>query len=160
MKKPPAAMKIMPGDYPVIGAGAAERLLKVLKDPATNEKGTKIVASKAQEFRSATLEHVARLEASWTGHDLDAVFAHAHEIRGLAGNAGLIAAGRIASGLCTYVEEIALARAKPKRSIIALHVEAIARAARASDEATRLGDDVARELLTAARQHLAEVKDA
>ena len=87
------------------------------------------------------------------------IFEQAHEIRGLAGNAGLIATGRIANNLCKYLDALDQAGRQPDQGLVALHLEAIGRAAHAEDEATRLGDAVANELAHLVDKKLAEIND-
>jgi chemotaxis protein histidine kinase CheA len=101
------------------------------------------------------LAHVDRIGAAARVSDLAATFEQAHEIRGLAGNAGLVATGRIANGLCKYLDAIDRARRQPDQGLVALHLEAIARAAHAEDEATRLGEEVANELAALVDKKLA-----
>jgi hypothetical protein len=140
------AAKIMPGAYPVLSGKAAMRLLHALRDPEIVSAAAKVVADKAEELRVAVLAHVDRIADAANAADPVATYEQAHEIRGLAGNAGLIATGRIANGLCRYLDALGRAGRQPDQELVALHLEAIARAARAEDEATRLGDTVANEL--------------
>ncbi|MBU6298345.1 MAG: Hpt domain-containing protein [Alphaproteobacteria bacterium] len=156
-KNAAAATTIAPGAYPTFTAADAVRLSLALRDPATTAKAARIIASKADELRIAVLTHVDRLEAAARLSDLDTVFEQAHEIRGLAGNAGLIATGRIANVLCKYLDTIDRAGGKPERSVVVLHLEAITRAAQAEDEATRLGDAVADELALLVEKRLSEI---
>ncbi len=100
------------------------------------------------------------MEAAARSADLVTIFEQAHEIRGLAGNAGLVATGRIANGLCKYLDAIERAEYASDRELVVLHLEAIARAARAEDEATRLGDAVANELAALVDRKLAEINDS
>jgi len=89
---------------------------------------------------------------------LAAVFAIAHEIRGFAGTAGLAGTGRIADGLCHYLEEVERAGASPDPVLTSLHITAIARAARAEDEASRTSEIVAAELSELVSRRLKELK--
>jgi hypothetical protein len=140
------ATKIMPGVYPVFSRQTASSLLHALRDPEVISAAAKVVADKAEELRVAVLAHVDRIGEAARAADPAAIYEQAHEIRGLAGNAGLLAAGRIANVLCGYLDGLARAGRKPDQELVALHLEAIARAARAEDEATRLGDTVVNEL--------------
>ncbi len=103
------------------------------------------------------------MSTAWKKRPLDfdvaAMFEQAHEIRGLAGNAGLSATGRIANVLCTYLDATRRMDVAPDRTLVALHLESIARAAHAEDEATRLGDTVANELAALVERKLAEIGD-
>ncbi|MDE1938206.1 MAG: Hpt domain-containing protein [Alphaproteobacteria bacterium] len=156
-KKSTTATKIAPGTYPTFATADAMRLSRVLRDPETTTKAARVIADKADELRMAVLAHVGRLEEAARISDIGAVFEQAHEIRGLAGNAGLAATGRIANGLCKYIDVIDRAGCKPERSVVVLHLEAIARAAHAEDEATRLGDTVADELALLVEKRLSEI---
>ena len=154
------AAKIMPGAYPVFPRNTASRLLQALRDPEIVAAAARVVADKAEELRTAVLAHVDRIAEAARACDSVAIFAQAHEIRGLAGNAGLLATGRIANGLCKYLDAINRARLRPDQGLVALHLEAIARAAHAEDEATRLGEEVANELAALVDRKLAEINDS
>lgn len=140
------ATKIMPGAYPVLPPNIASRLLRALRDPEIVAGAARVIAEKAEDLRIAVLAHVDLIVDPGRAGDPAAIYQQAHEIRGLAGNAGLIATGRIANGLCGYLDAVDRAGKPPDRELVALHLEAIARAARAEDDATRLGDTVAGEL--------------
>jgi hypothetical protein len=157
-KKPHSkATMIKPGAYPVMNAAAAMGLLHALRDPKVGVAAARVIADKADELRAAVLEHIDRVEDAARGFDVGAIYAQAHEIRGLAGNAGLAATGRIANVLCKYLDAFMRAGRQAERGVIALHLEAIARAAHAEDEATRLGDAVAKELSQLVERKLAEI---
>ena len=98
---------------------------------------------------------VAARAADWTS-----VYDTTHEIRGLAGTAGLIATGRIANGLCHYLDAIAELGLKPDGAIASLHLDAIVRSARTEDDTARHGDAVAQELSALVARKLAEIKDS
>ncbi|HEY0283193.1 MAG TPA: hypothetical protein VGC27_11290 [Rhizomicrobium sp.] len=160
--KPPAsppkharATKIMPGAYPVFPRKTAEGLLQALRNPEVISAAARVVADRAEELRVAVLAHVDRIADAAHAADPAAIYAQAHEIRGLAGNAGLLAAGRIANGLCRYLDALGRSGRQPDQELVVLHLEAIARAARAEDEATRLGDTVASELAALVDKKLA-----
>jgi chemotaxis protein histidine kinase CheA len=156
MTEPKPATCIPPGSYPVIAGAEAIGLLHALRDPVVVERAACAIASKVEEMRLATLDHVGRMEQA--GADLCAIFAEAHEIRGLAGNAGLTATGRIANGLCGYLDALWRADGKADPHLVELHLDAIARAAHAEDEATRLGEEVADELAALVGKRLADLK--
>jgi chemotaxis protein histidine kinase CheA len=149
------ATKIMPGAYPVFSRKTASSLLHALRDPEVVATAARVVADKAEDLRIAVLAHVDRIGEAARAADPVATFEQAHEIRGLAGNAGLVATGRIANGLCRYLDAIRRAGRQPDQELVALHLEAIARAARAEDEATRLGDTVANALAALVDKKLA-----
>jgi len=157
-KKP--SKTILPSAYPQMTSAAAMGLLQALRNPQVCADAARIIADKAEDLRHAVLGHVSRMEQAARDFDLPAVFEQAHEIRGLAGNAGLAATGRIANGLCKYLDATQRAGVKPERSLVVLHLEAIARAARAEDEATRLGNTVANELAVLVDKKLAEINDS
>jgi len=154
------ATKIMPGAYPVFSRKTASRLLHALRDPEVVAVAARVIADKAEDLRIAVLAHVDRIADAARAADPVATYEQAHEIRGLAGNAGLLATGRIANGLCKYLDALDRAGRQPDRELVALHLEAIARAAHAEDEATRLGDTVANELAALVDKKLAEINDS
>jgi hypothetical protein len=149
---------IQAADYPQmmkpadVGAFAAS-----LKSAGMGEKADAIIAGQQDDLRDAVSEHVLKLELAHADGDMEALYNEAHEIRGLADTAGLRAAGRIANGLCQYLDAVHHARATPDTAAVSLHVEAIARAARATDDATALGNVVAEELAALVSRKLAEV---
>ena len=151
------AVEIPPGAYPVFGAADAAQLMSALRNPTIAANVARVIESKADEMRAAALAHIDRLNAAAQLADIGAIFEQAHEIRGLAGNAGLAATGRIANGLCRYLDAVGRAKLDAERSLVTLHLEAIARAAHAEDEATRLGDTVANELANLVEKKLAEI---
>ena len=156
-KKP--AMTIPPSAYPQLAMTEAMRLLRALRDPKVAHEAACIIADKADDLRHVVLTHVDRIEKAALDFDVAAMFEQAHEIRGLAGNAGLSATGRIANVLCTYLDATRRMDVVPERTLVALHLESIARAAHAEDEATRLGDTVANELAALVERKLAEIGD-
>lgn len=145
--------------YPQIAVTEAMRLLRALRDPKIAHEAACIIANKADDLRHAVLAHLDRMEKAALDFDVATMFEQAHEIRGLAGNAGLSATGRIANVLCTYLDATRRMDRPPDRTLVALHLELIARAAHAEDEATRLGDTVANELAALVERKLAETGD-
>ncbi|MGC9954041.1 MAG: Hpt domain-containing protein [Rhizomicrobium sp.] len=154
------ATKIPPGAYPVFSRKTASHLLHALRDPEITATAARVIASKVEDMRVAVLGYVDRIEEAARAADVVTIFEQAHEIRGLAGNAGLTATGRIANGLCKYLDVIERAGHQPDQELVALHLEAIARAAHAEDEATRLGDTVANELTVLVDKKLTEINDS
>lgn len=124
----------------------ARAFLRLLKSPKLASRMDHIVAGRTSELRDAVRSGTARLEKAAGQGDHQGLYAEAHEIRGLAGTGGLTACGHIADRLCLYLDAIARAGLAVDAGIVGLHVGAIARAARAEDEATRLGSEVAEEL--------------
>ncbi|MDE2182375.1 MAG: hypothetical protein KGJ78_05085 [Alphaproteobacteria bacterium] len=159
-RKPAAATMIQPGAYPVMSSAAAMGLMRALRDPETSLAAARVIADHAAELRTAVLAHIDRVEEVAQILDPAAIYEQAHEIRGLAGNAGLAATGRISNVLCRYLDAVMRAGKAPQRGVVALHLEAIARAAHAEDEATRLGDAVANELSQLVDRKLAEINES
>jgi hypothetical protein len=160
MPAPGQAVSIPPGVYPVFPSAIAMRLMRAVRDPEIAADAARIIAEKAEEMRGAVLNYIDKVEAAARDFDPAAIYEQAHEIRGLAGNAGLVATGRIANGLCRYLDALAIAEREPEQSVVALHLDAIARAAHAEDEATRLGDAVANELAELVDRKLAEINES
>ena len=154
------ATKIMPGAYSVFPRKTAAGLLQALRDPEIVAAAVRVIVEKAEDLRVAVLAHIDRIADAGRACDPVATYEQAHEIRGLAGNAGLLATGRIANGLCKYLDAMDRAEHQPDQALVALHLEAIGRAAHAEDEATRLGDTVANELAALVDRKLAEINDS
>ena len=161
-KRPPVplpgkSVKVQPGAYPVLPSVVAMALSRALRDPGVTAKAARVVNDSAEEMRNETLRYIDRVEAAARANDFDGIYEQAHEIRGLAGNAGLAATARIANGLCRYLDALTRAGRTPEGAVVALHLDAISRAAHAEDEATRLGDAVANELAQLVDKKLAEI---
>lgn len=134
-------------DYPaMLDEKAAAEFMHVLASKDTNKRMNTTIEQRRGEISSAVRRYVVELAAAATGGDLKAVFDCAHDIRGLAGTGGLEAAGRIADGLCKYIDSAERLGAAAETPIIALHIDAIARAASTSAEAQKHGPQVAAEL--------------
>jgi hypothetical protein len=131
---------------PVVRGIDAAHFISVLKSEDAARRADRAVLARTSQMRDAVLGYVSGLEQAARASDDAAAFCEAHEIRGLAGTVGLVAAGRIANGLCLYLYALTGRGQSADRAVIMLHVDAIARAARAQDEATRLGGTVAVEL--------------
>jgi HPt (histidine-containing phosphotransfer) domain-containing protein len=157
--QPPQVKRIPPGAYPGFSGAAAKRLLKATRDPEVHAEATRIISESMAEIRGAVLDHIDRVETAARAEDFSGIYQQAHEIRGLAGNAGLNATAHIANGLCRYLDAVGRAERKPEVAVINLHLDAIARAAHAKDEATRLGDAVANELMQLVDKKLAELNE-
>ena len=161
-KRPPVplpgkSISVQPGAYPVFSSTVSMALMRALRDPMVASEATRVMADNTEEFRSEVLRYIDRVEAAARAQDFDGIYEHAHEIRGLAGNAGLAATARIANGLCRYLDAVGRVQRKPENEVVALHLDAIARAAHAEDEATRLGDAVANELSQLVDKKLSEI---
>jgi len=164
-KKPPVplpgkSVTVPPGAYPVFPSVVAMALSRAVRDPEVHAKASRIVEDSAEDMRGEVLRYIDRVEAAARAHDFGGIYEQAHEIRGLAGNAGLAATARIANGLCRYLDALSRAVRKPENAVVSLHLEAISRAAHAEDEATRLGDAVADELAQLVDKKLADINEA
>ena len=153
MKK--KAEMIAPDAYPQMMSKAQGALLsQTMRSTKTEGKAARVIADSAESLRDAVLDYVEQLEAAGQDHQL--VSDKAHEIKGFADTAGLPATARIADGLCHYLEKIHELAAIPDPAVIALHVSAIGRAARDSDQGGRMGDAVRAELAALSARKLAE----
>ena len=114
------------------------------------------------ELRTAVLDLVDVLDEAMREGDLPTAHGAAHEIRGLAGTAGLDATGRIANSLCLYLDGMRDGNAKSDDAIVTLHMGAIVRSARASDDddTKRHSNTVAEQLAALVDRKLAEIKDS
>lgn len=150
---------IPPDDYPqMVSKSDAAKMARTLRSPEAAARGAHAIRSHGPKLRLAVHDYVRELENA--AGDLRLIFEKAHELRGFAETAGLRATGRIAGGLCRYFDEMENLRAQPDKAVIALHVSALARAARAKDEAGRMSDAVVKELAALVAHKLAETKAA
>jgi len=146
--------------YPRVVRGAdAAHFVSTLKGEDASRRANRAVLARTSQLRDAVLDYVNALEQAARAGDDAAAFGEAHEIRGLAGTVGLVAAGTVANGLCLYLDALAQRGQSADRAVIMLHVDAIARAARAQDEATRLGGKVAAELASLVAHKLGDDLD-
>lgn len=146
---------IQPGEYPVVPEKRTQTLKKVLRNPATVKAAEKVLEKSSTILRDGVLASLPRLEAA--GLDASKVYQASHEIRGLAGNANLPAAAKIASLLCGYLDAIMRAGKEPDAAVVRLHIASIGHAARATDQASILGEQVTRELSALVDRKLAEI---
>jgi len=130
---------------PIKRKETAAFLAKLLSDE-TAARANRVIAERSQQLRDVVLSYVAALESALAQSSIELIYEEAHEIRGLAETIGLVATGRIAGGLCNYLDALERGNVAPDPKVIALHVEAIARAARAEDDATQHGTRVTEEL--------------
>jgi chemotaxis protein histidine kinase CheA len=150
---------IPPDDYPqMVSKSDAAKMARTLRAPQTAARGAEVIRSQGPKLRMAVQDYVRQLEDA--AGDLQRVFEKAHELRGFAETAGLRATGRIANGLCRYFDEMEKRGAAPDPTVVKLHVSAIARAARARDEAGRTSDAVVKELAALVAHKLAETRAA
>lgn len=151
MRKPnPRNVEIIPADtYPqMLPRRDAAQFLNALKSKHVKDRVGHVINAGKHTLSDAVRLASDRLEKLARKGDMEAILAEAYEIRSMAETAGLTASGRIAGGLCLYLNAVARAKTPADPKVVSLHVDAIARAARARDEATRLGTEVASELRT------------
>ncbi len=144
---PDAAVFIAADEYPAVlkGHNAAE-FVKKLADPETAQRAARMIELRREALCDAVLDYIRQLESAAATSDLPDIFGQAHEIRGLAETAGMEAAGRIADGLCRYLDTSKEQQSPTDPVVIALHVDAIVRASSSTDEARKFGSRVALEL--------------
>jgi chemotaxis protein histidine kinase CheA len=141
------AVLIGADQYPAVLAGPdAAKFLRNLANPATAQRAAQIIELRRNELCDTVLDYIQRLESAATASNLSDIFRQAHEIRGLAATAGLDAAGRIANGLCQYLDASGNQQSETDPAVIALHVDAIVRSSTAGEEARKFGGRVAVEL--------------
>jgi hypothetical protein len=124
--------------------------------PETAAKAQAAMEAAMPAMRAAILQYVEEMEQA--RGDSARLFAAAHEIRGFAETAGMITTGRIAEVLCRYMDDLQRLGEPTDATIVALHVAAISRAARAEDDSVRTGQAVAAELAALVARRLSEVE--
>jgi hypothetical protein len=161
MRKNLATVELVPADQVprLLSKARSKQAMSLLKSSATIARASRMLAMKAAEIRGAVLELIDQVETEARSADWPAVYATTHEIRGLAGSAGLTATGRIANGLCHYLDAMTAANLVPDAAVANLHLGAIARSARTEDDTARHGDVVAQELAALVARKLAEIKE-
>jgi HPt (histidine-containing phosphotransfer) domain-containing protein len=146
-KKAPEAEIIETDQYPaMLSPEAAESFLIELSLRDTSKRANKAVDTKKVQISHAVRGYIEALEKAFQADDIQTMFDQAHEIRGLAANAGLDAVGRLADGLYKYVDMSRNLQMPPDADVIVLHINAIARASSTADEAKAYGERVAKEL--------------
>jgi hypothetical protein len=160
MTKPKSKAQVIPPDaYPqMVTKAQAANISRVLRSNVTAVTANRVIEESGDGLREAVRNYVAELEAA--GMDFELLSDKAHEIRGFAETAGMMATGRIADGLCRYFDDAAQAGVQPDRAVVALHVSAIGRTARDTDMMSQMNDVVARELALLAGRKLAESRRA
>lgn len=153
----PKAEFLQPGAYPVMPSEAARNLKKALKSAGASMGAARALAECASGMREAVLKELPRLEAA--GSDETAIYAAAHEIRGLAGNAGLAASAKSAALLCLYLDAVMRTGQAADSLLVKLCISTIGRSARAIDEESRLGLHVVKELAVLVSRKMAEIAD-
>jgi chemotaxis protein histidine kinase CheA len=134
--------------------------MRALRSNDTLAAANAVIEVRAADLRGAVLDLIGRMKDAARAADAAAVYAAAHEVRGLAGTAGLAATGRIANGFCRYLDAIARHGLKPDADVLSLHLDAITRAARTEEDTARHGDQVARQLARLVTRRLARIKDS
>jgi HPt (histidine-containing phosphotransfer) domain-containing protein len=151
---------VPPEAYPALIPPAARvQAMMMLKSSVTLARAAQAVALKAPEMREAVLALIEELDEALRTSDWPAAFAATHEIRGLAGSAGLAATGRIANGLCRYLDAAGASGTEPEDEVANLHLDALIRSTRPADDTLRHGDAVAEQLAALVDRRLAGLKD-
>jgi chemotaxis protein histidine kinase CheA len=149
------AQLITPDNYPqMLSKPRAARALHTLRTPETAAKAQTVMEEAMPAMRAAILQYVEEMERA--GDDMTRLFEAAHEIRGFAETAGMVTTGRIAEVLCRYMDDITRFNRPLDTTIVALHVSAIARTARAEDDNVRTSQAVAAELAALVAKRLSE----
>ncbi|HTO41218.1 MAG TPA: hypothetical protein VL026_09605 [Rhizomicrobium sp.] len=102
-----------------------------LKSEDAQISAKEVMASSRATIRTAVDGYVRLLDDAARQDDVAAIFAQAHELRGLGELAGIGVVGRMANGLCQYLD--ALDGKAPDSATVRLHVEAIERVVRGQD---------------------------
>ena len=155
------AQLIPPDAYPqMLDKASAARAMQTLRSAVTQVKARVAMEAQVPPMRAAILGYVAELESA--GADLGTIYEKVHDIRGFAETAGLATTGRISDILCRYMDDMLRLGKLMDAQLVALHVAAIVRAARAEDDDERMGAIVAAELasLVARRLHEASRSQA
>ena len=162
-KQPPPMMpgRIIPVEsYPaMMRKSLASKAMFELRSERLKQHASEILSTSGEAMKGAVLKCVEEMESAGKAGDMQTVFAQAHEIRGMAATAGMALVGQIANGLCRYLDASEQAGLKVDAPLVALHLDAIVRAARSQDEANKLGGVVANELAQLAAKKLDGVKE-
>lgn len=146
---------IQPDAYPqMLSKPNAIRALQTLQSNQVQTKANYALQSYTPMLQDVIRDYVEAIEEA--GTDTGLIFAAVHEIRGFAENAGMITTGCIANSLSRYMDEMDRLGKPVDPVIVALHVAAIGRAARADQNDDKTGDTVAAELNTLVARRLAE----
>jgi hypothetical protein len=138
--------------------GVRRQAVTKLRSPETLARAGRIIALKNAELRGAVLLLIAQMEDAVRAQDWPAVYDATHEIRGMAGTADLGATGRIANGLCHYLDAMTRLGHTPEAAVASLHLDAVLRSARTKDDTARHGDAVAQQLAELVARKLADIK--
>ena len=161
MSKSAATVELVPAADipPLLNKSRSKQAMTLLKSSALLAKAGRILTMRSAEMRGAVLELIEQVEGEARAGNWQAVYDTTHEIRGLAGTAGLTATGRIANGLCHYLDSMKGFDIAPDAAVASLHLGAIGRSARTEHDAARHGDAVAQELSLLVARKLAEVRE-
>jgi hypothetical protein len=149
------AQIIAPDAYPqMLSKPNAARAAETLRSEQTAAKAQAAMEAQVPAMRAAILEYVQALENA--DGEMAVIFEKSHDIRGFAETAGLVTTGRIADILCRYMDDMERIGKPLDRTLVALNVAAIGRAARAEDGDVAMGDAVAAELAALVAKRLAD----
>jgi hypothetical protein len=155
----PQAQMIAPDDYPQMMTGKdVAHAMATLRSAQTRAKAQGALQSATPAMRAAILQFIDQLEDA--DQDLGRIFDLMHEIRGFAETAGLLTTGRIADILCRYMDDMLRLGKVMDAHLVALHVAAITRAARAEKDDEVVGEVVATELAALVTRRLVEAQSA
>jgi hypothetical protein len=158
-KTKPNAQMIPPDAYPqMVSKAQAAAMSRTLTSHVTAVTATRVIEESGEGLRDAVRHYAEELEGA--GTNLELVLDKAHEIRGFAETAGMLATGRIADGLCRYFDDAEQSGIVPDAAVVALHVSAIGRTARDTCTVSQMNDVVAKELALLAGRKLAESRKA
>lgn len=148
------AQMISPDAYPqMLGKQQGMRAMQSLRSTQTQDLAAGVMEACMPHLKAAALQYVDEMEGA--GADMGKVFDKVHELRGFAATAGLVTTGRIAEILCRYMDDAERMGKTLDGDLVALHVSAIARAARTEDDDVKLGEQVAAELAALVARKLA-----
>lgn len=146
---------IAPDAYPqMLNRSDAARAMLTLRSAQTMVRAQVAMEACAGPMRKAILQYVEELEEA-VG-DPARVYQRVHDIRGFAETVGMGTTGRIAEILCRYMDDMERIGRPSDQTIIALHVAAIARAARAEESDGAISEMVVTELAALVARRLAE----
>jgi len=158
MTAKPRGQMIAPDAYPQMMTGKdVAQAMATLKSAQTKAKAQGAMKAAAPPMRAAILQYVDQLEEA--GQDLVRIFDLMHEIRGFAETAGLATTGRIADILCRYMDDMLRLGKAMDAHLVALHVAAITRAARAEKDDEAMGQIVVTELAALVTRRLMEAQN-
>ncbi|HUO88831.1 MAG TPA: Hpt domain-containing protein [Rhizomicrobium sp.] len=162
MTQSEASVELIPADAypPLLPMPLRAEALLTLRSAETLASANSIIALRSASLREAVHELIRQMRSAGRTASWISVYAAAHEIRGLAGTAGLSATGRIANGFCHYLDAVARQRIEPELDVVKLHLDAIARSARTEADTARHGDAVARELSELVARKLSEINES